>query len=98
MTRFYQNLLGKRQGLEKPLGKAAALHEAKAWLRELTSEEVNTLTAEVNKDVPPRTRAKGKTINPIVPKAAPKQPLAKNEKPFAYPNYWAALILIGDPN
>ena len=35
MVRFYQNLLGQRSGLEAPLGKAAALAEAKSWLRRL---------------------------------------------------------------
>ena len=36
MNRFYQNPLGKRPGLSRPLPKAAALDEAKHWLRELT--------------------------------------------------------------
>src|SRR5262249_7669679 len=40
LTRFYQNLLGQRPGLTRPLPKAAALDEAKAWLRNLTAEEV----------------------------------------------------------
>src|SRR6185312_15874971 len=39
MERFYQNLLGKRPGLKAPLGKAAALAEAKTWLRDLTQDE-----------------------------------------------------------
>lgn len=33
MDRFYANLLGKRDGLEKPMSKLKALHEAKKWLR-----------------------------------------------------------------
>jgi tetratricopeptide (TPR) repeat protein len=41
MTRFYQNWLGQRPGLEKPLSKVEALHEAKAWLRGLTDTQVN---------------------------------------------------------
>jgi CHAT domain-containing protein/tetratricopeptide (TPR) repeat protein len=40
MTRFYQNLLGKRPGLDHPLPKAQALQEATAWLRGLTEEEI----------------------------------------------------------
>jgi hypothetical protein len=40
MTRFYQNLLGRRAGLSGPLPKAEALDEAKRWLRELTADEV----------------------------------------------------------
>jgi hypothetical protein len=40
MTRFYQDLLGRRVGLPGPLPKAEALGEAKRWLRELTAGEV----------------------------------------------------------
>jgi CHAT domain-containing protein len=39
MTRFYQNLLGKRPGLEKPMPKAEALREAKEWLRNLSAAD-----------------------------------------------------------
>jgi CHAT domain-containing protein len=39
MLRFYQNLLGKRAGLKRPLAKAAALAEAKQWLRNLSEKE-----------------------------------------------------------
>jgi CHAT domain-containing protein len=44
MRRFYENLLGRREGLVGPLPKARALHEAKAWLRGLSSEQVSGLT------------------------------------------------------
>jgi CHAT domain-containing protein/tetratricopeptide (TPR) repeat protein len=40
MTRFYENLLGKRAGLKEPMARAEALTEAKAWLRKLPGEEV----------------------------------------------------------
>ena len=33
MGRFYENLLGKREGLTRPMPKGVALAEAKAWLR-----------------------------------------------------------------
>jgi CHAT domain-containing protein/Tfp pilus assembly protein PilF len=39
MRRFYENLLGKRDDLKKPMGRAAALQEAKDWLRKLTAKE-----------------------------------------------------------
>jgi tetratricopeptide (TPR) repeat protein len=39
MVRFYQNLLGKREGL-KPMPRAEALREAKEWLRNLSAKEV----------------------------------------------------------
>src|SRR5262249_51853641 len=41
MTRFYQNMLGKRAGLPKAMPKAEALREAKQWLRNLTVDQVN---------------------------------------------------------
>ena len=44
MTRFYQNLLGRRAGLDGPLPKAEALREAKEWLRGLTVVEAAALT------------------------------------------------------
>jgi CHAT domain-containing protein/Flp pilus assembly protein TadD len=47
MTRFYQNLLGRRPGLTQPMPKAAALAEAKRWLRGLTSEDVARLDREL---------------------------------------------------
>jgi tetratricopeptide (TPR) repeat protein len=39
MTRFYQNWLGQRKGLDKPMPKAEALREAKEWLRGLSDAE-----------------------------------------------------------
>jgi CHAT domain-containing protein len=98
MTRFYQNLLGKRPGLDKPLGKAAALDEAKRWLRELSSEEALKLTAAMTKGVVRGERGKDEELKLVVPAADAKEPAAKDAKPFAHPRYWAAFILIGDPN
>jgi CHAT domain-containing protein/tetratricopeptide (TPR) repeat protein len=43
MTRFYENLLGKRAGLGGPMPRAEALREAKAWLRQLTGVEAARL-------------------------------------------------------
>ncbi len=91
MSRFYENLLGKREGLSIPMGKAAALDEAKRWLRELTKVQADKLYAQVSKDVDRRSRAAGVKV-----KELPK--VEKNEKPFAHPKYWAAFILIGDPD
>ncbi len=96
MDRFYQNLLGKRPGLDKPMGKAAALAEAKNWLRNLFSDEALKLTADMTKGV---VRGKGQKALPVA--AVPKTDdpaAAKTFKPFDHPKYWAAFILIGDPN
>jgi CHAT domain-containing protein len=90
MTRFYQNLLGKRDGLGKPLPKAEALHEAKGWLRELPRAEVEKLAGELAR------RAVRGEEEPKV-QAAPRESLPAGDKPFAHPRYWAAFILIGDP-
>ncbi len=96
MERFYQNLLGKRPGLEKPMGKAAALAEAKNWLRNLSSDEALNLAAEMTKGV---VRGKGQVALPVVAIPKPDDPAtAKTFKPFDHPKYWAAFILIGDPD
>ncbi len=91
MSRFYENLLGKREGLTKPMGKAAALDEAKRWLRGLSQEEALKLSAAISDGVDRGTRGKGVKVN-VLPK------VEKDEKPFAHPKYWAAFVLIGDPN
>src|SRR5262249_13836673 len=45
MQRFYQNVLGKRDGLKDGMPKADALREAKAWLRQLPADEARRLEA-----------------------------------------------------
>jgi hypothetical protein len=82
MTRVYQNLLGKRPGLDKPLPKAEALAEAKAWLRGLTARDVDRRLAEL-----PRGAERER----------PAAPVPAAEHPYGHPYYWAAFILIGDP-
>jgi CHAT domain-containing protein len=81
MTRFYQNVLGKRAGLDKPMPKAAALREAKEWLRGLSSAEV-----VAGLDNLPRG-------DPVKKPPA----LGVGVRPYGHPYYWAAFILIGDP-
>jgi hypothetical protein len=81
MSRFYQNVLGKRPGLDKPMPKAEALREAKEWLRGLSSAEVEKGLADL---------ARGEPIE--------KPPaLGSGVRPYGHPYYWAAFILIGDP-
>jgi CHAT domain-containing protein len=93
MDRFYRNLLGKREDGAKPMGKAAALREAKHWLRDLTAtealERLGTLTNGIVRGEQP-AKEEMKTIP--IPKDA-----GKDYKPYAHPHYWAAFILIGDP-
>jgi CHAT domain-containing protein len=98
MTRFYQNLLGKRPDLDKPMPKAQALTEAKKWLRELSLEEAKQLAAAAMQNVNRQDRGRGEPLNLVVPAVDPAAPEDKSDKPFAHPRYWSAFILIGDPN
>jgi hypothetical protein len=86
MTRFYQNLLGKREGLDRQMPKAQALREAKHWLHNLKAPEVDNLVASL----PDGERG---IVRERKPAAAPQA-----AKPYEHPYYWAAFILIGDSN
>ncbi|MBS0266381.1 MAG: CHAT domain-containing protein, partial [Planctomycetes bacterium] len=94
MTRFYQNLLGKRPGLKQPMPKARALAEAKVWLRNLSADEVLKLTAAATNGVVRGNR--GEEVELLKSVVLPK--VGKNNKLFAHPRYWSAFILIGDSN
>jgi CHAT domain-containing protein len=94
MTRFYQNLLGKREDLKAALPKAEALQEAKRWLRSLPRAEVEKLAGELAKG---EVRAKEEPKTPLPPPEVPKPTVPAGETPFAHPRYWAAFILLGDP-
>jgi tetratricopeptide (TPR) repeat protein len=83
MKRFYQNWLGKREGLGTSLAKAEALREAKQWLRELTDENIDREHADV---------ARGPNG------AGPRAARPAKAHPFEHPYYWAGFILVGDPD
>jgi CHAT domain-containing protein len=87
MQRFYANLLGRREGLKAPLGKAEALDEARCWLRDLSADEAARLAAALREGV-----ARGK----VQPRAVAAG--RKEARPYAHPYYWAAFVLIGDPD
>jgi CHAT domain-containing protein len=84
MTRFYENLLGKRTGLDRPLSKAAALREAKAWLSGLSAGQIDQEVARLPKVDRGEVRTRSKA--------------AAEVHPYAHPHYWSAFILIGDPD
>jgi hypothetical protein len=84
MKRFYQNWLGKRSDLDKPLSKAAALREAKQWLRRLDTEDVKGELDQITRG--------GKEARP---KSKSPRPTAVH--PFERPYFWAGFILVGDP-
>jgi CHAT domain-containing protein len=83
MQRFYQNLLGKRTDLKEPMHKAEALAEAKHWLRSLTSDEATTERNAL-------TRGTEESLHETASTPGKKHP-------YFHPYYWAAFILIGDP-
>ncbi len=83
MTRFYQNLLGKRRGLLAPLPKAEALAEAKAWLRQATTGEVGRALAAL----PRGTIVHRQAVSPT-----------RVEHPYDHPACWAGFVLVGSPN
>ena len=99
MERFYQNLRGKRAGLSKPMAKAAALAEAKAWLRELPRAEALERAASLSAGVARGPRPKLPPLEvPPADKAVPAaQAQPKEDRPYAHPYYWAAFVLTGDP-
>jgi CHAT domain-containing protein/tetratricopeptide (TPR) repeat protein len=84
MRRFYENLLGRRDGLAGPLAKAAALREAKDWLRRLTADEVRRLA----QDLPGGDRG--------TERRRPRGDRPEPTRPFEHPHYWSAFILLGD--
>jgi CHAT domain-containing protein len=94
MERFYQNLLGKRDGLKAAMSKAAALAEAKTWLRGLSREEALSRTGRLTNGI---DRGKGRRRQLLLPLQVPTSgPKAKlDDRPFEHPYYWAAFVLVG---
>jgi CHAT domain-containing protein len=92
MLRFYENLLGKRQGT-KPRGRADALAEAKRWLAGLSREQALALTGEL---VAGELRGTIKKLKPASKKPDVRVKVPAGERPFAHPAYWAAFVLIGE--
>ena len=94
MDRFYRNLLGKREDGVKPMSKATALREAKQWLRSLTATQALDRLGVISEGVVRGERPARQEMHAVPkPKGA-----AKDYQPYAHPRYWAAFILIGDPD
>ncbi len=94
MNRFYQNLLGKRPGLAMPMPKAEALSEAKKWLRSLAVDEIDSELAALERgDVRLLARGKGAVSRKEAPPSK-----SKSLRPYDHPYYWAAFVLVGDPD
>jgi CHAT domain-containing protein/Flp pilus assembly protein TadD len=97
MKRFYENLLGRFDQARRvsgqvfepgsPLPKVDALREAKEWLRRLTWGDVGDLVAELGG---------GGTRGPAAEELAVVA--GDSDYPYEHPHYWAAFILIGNPD
>jgi hypothetical protein len=95
MQRFYANLLGRRTGLSRPLPKAEALREAKAWLRGLRRAELLKLAAELSGGIERSKAMKARRpadFGSTVPAGG------DDDRPYSSPHYWAAFVLVGDPD
>jgi tetratricopeptide (TPR) repeat protein len=99
MERFYQNLLGKRDWLKAPLPKAAALAEAKAWLRQLPRAEAIRRATSLSEGVErgPRKKLPPLEVPPADKTKRKDPPKPQEDRPYAHPYYWAAFVLLGDP-
>lgn len=100
MHRFYENLLGRfdepRVVLGRsipagqPMSKAEALREAKQWLRGRSPLENRTVLAKLGFDMNEERIAMARGIR--ISREKPRVPYD-----FSDPHYWAAFVLIGDP-
>jgi len=94
MSRFYQNLLGKRPTLSKPMPKSEALQEAKQWLRSLTVGQIDGELAALSRgDVRPLAKDNGDPFG-----NSPSSPRSGGKRPYDHPYFWAAFVLVGDPD
>jgi hypothetical protein len=99
MQRFYTNLLGHRPGLSTPTPRAQALREAKTWLRELRRPQVLAAAAELSAGV---ERGKGASARQSSDRGETRPLLVPSrggadDRPYAPPYFWAAFVLVGDP-
>jgi tetratricopeptide (TPR) repeat protein len=100
MQRFYANLLGRRSGLSAPMPKAEALREAKNWLRELRRPQVLAAAADLSAGV---ERGKGASARQSSARGETRPLLLQSQggaddRPYAAPYFWAAFVLVGDPD
>ena len=83
-------MLGTPDGGVTKLSKVEALAEAKRWLRNLSANEVERLTADLPKGLPVGTRG-------VRRERQESATVTDGPRPFEHPYYWSAFILIGDP-
>ena len=87
MKRFYENIIGSRDGLKEPMPRSEALREAQHWLRDLSLAEAELEESQLGEVV----RGSVRRLKPRVEREGDAA------HPFAHPFYWAGFILVGDP-
>src|SRR5262249_20233132 len=95
MQRFYANMLGRRPGLRSSMPKSEALREAKDWLRTLRRAEALALTVAMSGGI---VRGKGAQAGQRAQVAGAIPAGGDSDRPYASPHYWAAFVLVGDPD
>ena len=95
MVRFYENLLGKREGQKAPQKRAEALAEAKKWLRELPRARAEGLAAALARG---KLNGTGRGTVVTADLGSKKPRLPEGDRPYAHPAFWAAFTLVGDPD
>jgi len=108
MERLYDNIWGTRPGLGGGMGRAEALREAQIWLRGLGRKEARDLAARQGALALAKERGGNDrgTVRPRKPVAAESPSPGTGEAvsgpagehPYADPYFWAAFILIGNPD
>ena len=89
IARFYENLLGARDGA-RPMTKIAALTEARSWLAQASRSEVRAAWSAFDRDGA-SAGARGGTDAPM--------PLDTDTlRPYADPYFWASFVLLGAPD
>ena len=91
MQRFHADLLVRPPGLSRPLPKG----EAKSLLRGLPRAEALTLVADLEAGL---ARSKGARRQQPAEVAAAVPGEHADDHLFAHPYYWAAFVLVGDPD
>jgi CHAT domain-containing protein len=74
------------------MGRSASLDEAKKWLRSLSRKEAERLATRLVGGVLRGSEGDEK------PPAKVKPVELKGDRPFEHPFFWAAFVLIGEPD
>ncbi len=100
MSRFYANYLGRSESVREvdgesyaagePMGKLAALREARSWLRSLTVADRDRLTGASAELI-----AEAATRDVAPPRGRVQASARRDARPYDHPYYWSAFVLYG---